>query len=214
MGVPNAIFVEISPNIARGVNADPGDFPYQVELQISNTGICSGILLTSYLVLTAAHCFKSKTPSGNLAHFDETQVKVVAGKLSTKEISVSIKHIILHQEFDPYEMKNDIALLELETPIDAEVHTEYGLLPHKTVSKRLSEYAMVSGWGRTEKNEPSKMLQKINVTVYTDNVCINRWGEQFLDGMTCAGGLKEDACKGDSGGPLTCTYPKKLKDEK
>ncbi|CAG7727762.1 unnamed protein product [Allacma fusca] len=214
MGVPNAPFGEISPNIAGGVNAVPGDFPNQVELQINNTGKCSGILLTSYLVLTVAHCFKSKTPSGNLAHFDETQVKVVAGKLSTKEISVSIKHIILHQEFDPYNMANDIALLELETPIDAEVHTEYGLLPHKTVSKRLSDYAIVSGWGRTEKNEPSKMLQKMNVTVYTDNVCISRWGKQFLDGMTCAGGLKEDTCKGVSGGPLTCTYGKKLKDEK
>ncbi|CAG7829186.1 unnamed protein product [Allacma fusca] len=96
----------------------------------SNSGFCSGILLTSYLVLTAAHCFITT---------DESLVKVLVGKHSPENIRALIRHLIFHQEYDPYTMQHDIPLLELQTSVDAGVTIQFGHLPQSVVSKRLSE---------------------------------------------------------------------------
>ena len=64
---------------------------------------------------------------------------------------------------------------------------------------------MVSGWGETYDNSGvSDVLMKATVDTLPNQECMRKWGRfSFIASENiCAGGIQEDQCSGDIGGPL------------
>jgi len=62
--------------------------------------------------------------------------------------------------------------------------------------------ATVTGWGTlTSGGSQPNVLQEVDVTVLSNAVCQNSYGE-ISDVHVCAADDGKDSCQGDSGGPL------------
>ena len=184
-----------SPYIVGGVEAEHGEFPYMVSLQM-NSHFCGGSLIAKDWVLTAAHCiYSSSVPS---------KVKVVIGAHSLDEAPevFKAKQVIKHPGYNSVTSGNDFALIQL----DGESAFEPVMLNGREML--LDVEGMISttaGWGYTREGGPiSRVLRKVDVPIVSQEKCGQAYPGDITESMICAG-LDEggkDSCQGDSGGPL------------
>ncbi|RVE69981.1 hypothetical protein OJAV_G00083020 [Oryzias javanicus] len=154
--------------------------------------------------MTAAHCFPSRSASG---------VTVVLGLQSLQGsnpnmVSRSITTLIIHPSYNSRTSDNDIALLQLSSPVTL---TSY-ITPVCLASTGSTFYSgintWVTGWGDIGSGVslPSpQTLQEVQVPIVGNRRCKCNYGASTInDNMVCAGLLEggKDSCQGDSGGPL------------
>ncbi|XP_025957772.2 serine protease 55 [Dromaius novaehollandiae] len=193
--------------IIGGTDANAGDFPWQVSIQSKGRHFCGGTIISSWWILTAAHCFVKELPP---------DLTVVVGgiDLSHKLEKKKLDSLILHENFDSESMENDIALILLDSPIQLNEQKMPICLPFIS-DLHVWKDCWVAGWGTTLAGisvAASQVLQKVEVKLISREQCLE-WIPQLADGMLCAG-LEEggkDACQGDSGGPLVCTHGNTMK---
>lgn len=78
-----------------------------------------GVLISDKYVITAAHCQPGFLAS-LVAVFGEYDI---SGDLETrKPISRNVKRVIVHRKYDAATFENDLALLELESPVKFDAH--------------------------------------------------------------------------------------------
>ena len=96
--------------IVGGENASSSTWGWAVSLNIEDIYLCGGSIISSSWVVTAAHC---------AAGFTASEYTIYAGSLirwsGTQNRSVS--QIIVHPDYNPYTYENDIALLQLSSPL-------------------------------------------------------------------------------------------------
>ena len=135
----------------------------------------------------------------------------MAGSLIIKNrkegIVVDIQKVFIHPKYNTRNLKNDIALIKLKTPIRENGKTiKYAKL-YNGKDFPIGTKLQVSGWGEMENRKASNDLKTAIVLTRDIKECkLSLPGD--LDKI-CAGGMKpnwEDACSGDSGGPLTLHY--------
>ncbi|XP_014482248.1 PREDICTED: trypsin-1-like [Dinoponera quadriceps] len=118
-----------------------------------------------------------------------------------------VKRIVRHPAYDSLTIDYDIALLEL----DDEIRFNDSVQPVKLAEKELPSGVMVNitGWGTmTPGGWVSPLLKRVSLPTVNRRTCqLKYWFiHNVTDRMICAGYLDrggKDACKGDSGGPLT-----------
>lgn len=126
-----------------------------------------------------------------------------------------MQEVIIHPEFYPGNLDNDLALLKLESPVDIN-------LPHISPACVPEEYenfaghrCWVTGWGKDafgSIGSYKSTLKKVDLPILGHDECEKilqqtRLGPyyQLHHGFLCAGGEpRKDACEGDGGGPLVC----------
>uniref|UniRef100_A0A493TZ37 Peptidase S1 domain-containing protein n=1 Tax=Anas platyrhynchos platyrhynchos TaxID=8840 RepID=A0A493TZ37_ANAPP len=174
--------VFIFSRIIGGEEAVPYSWPWQVSIQISNEHICGGAVLAKEWVVTAAHCFNSK----------------------------SVKQYIIHPSFNKTTMDSDIALLQLAKPLEFNHYVRPVCLPAKDEVIQPSTVCIVTGWG-THEEGMYKKLRQLEVPILVLDRCQTYYinlPSKVTQRMICAGfPLEEgkDSCtQGDSGGPLVC----------
>ncbi|TKC34447.1 hypothetical protein EI555_012748, partial [Monodon monoceros] len=186
--------------IIGGTKAKEGDWPWQVSLQWSNLHHCGGVFISKEWILTAAHCFRSRS--------DTLQWTVTFG-ISTifpKERR-GIRTILIHNNYKPGTHENDIALLQLDREVTFTRNIHTVCLPDASQNILPGSPAYVTGWGSQRySGSPVPDLQQARVNIISNNVCNapSSYNGTILPGMLCAG-LSQggvDACQGDSGGPL------------
>ncbi|KAM5165120.1 vitamin K-dependent protein C [Mantella aurantiaca] len=188
-----------------------GDSPWQALLSKDNKFICGGVLIHRYWVLTAAHCFKEAQENAKyIVHLGE----YIRFKLENTEQKISAIKFIIHPKFDQSNIDNDIALLRLDQPA---VYTKY-VLPICLPSYGLAEtnltvegtVTIVTGWGNQDQNLRNRtlILSYIQIPVVSHNNCSEVMRNKVTNNMLCAGTLgdNQDACTGDSGGPMVTTF--------
>lgn len=111
--------------IVGGKGAIFGEFPWQVLVRESTwLGLftknkCGGVLISHKYVMTAAHCQPGFLAS-LVAVFGEFDIS--GDKESKRSISRNVKRVIVHRQYDPATFENDLALLELEQPVQFDSH--------------------------------------------------------------------------------------------
>ncbi|MCY1044529.1 serine protease [Corallococcus sp. bb12-1] len=107
----------VGQEIVGGVEARPNSHPWIVSLQMGESHFCGGSLVRigareeSNIVITAAHCVADGLPD-----------TVVAGahdltRPTSSQVRVRVKRAVSHPNYDPETTMNDIAVLQLQTPI-------------------------------------------------------------------------------------------------
>ncbi|KAI4457469.1 chymotrypsin-related [Holotrichia oblita] len=103
----------LSWRIVGGSDAAPGQFPWQVSIRSSSTGghNCGGSILNSKWILTAAHCVVNTSPS-------TWYIVVGSLTLSSGGNPYQISRIISHADYNAAQIKNDVAVVELEQELE------------------------------------------------------------------------------------------------
>uniref|UniRef100_A0A3B3HPX4 Peptidase S1 domain-containing protein n=1 Tax=Oryzias latipes TaxID=8090 RepID=A0A3B3HPX4_ORYLA len=187
----------LNSRIVGGQNALPGSWPWQVSLQ-SSYHFCGGSLINNQWVLTAAHCFPSRSASG---------VNAVLGLQSLQgsnpnRVSRTIKTVIVHPNYNSGTQNNDIALLQLSSPVTFNNYITPVCLPSTGSTFYSGVKTWVTGWVSLPAPET---LQEIQIPIVGNRRCKCSYGASSItDNMMCAGLLAggKDSCQGDSGGPL------------
>jgi secreted trypsin-like serine protease len=200
---PSSAFV--SPMIVGGTAVPNGKYPFVAFVMLYRNGepyaSCGGSLIDQDSVLTAAHCLKNTT--GAVVVIGRTDLR---NKNRGQEIGASRPFIHPHYNGSGY----DAGVLKLKRAVK-------GIKPIKLATAKQNNLETpgrkltVAGWGLTGFNgtHPTNRLRQAQVPVVSD-----RRAERSYDAvvespgyvpplMIAAGNSsKENACVGDSGGPL------------
>jgi secreted trypsin-like serine protease len=96
--------------IVGGENAGTATWDWAVSISIDGNYLCGGSIISSSWVITAAHCVVDYTAS---------QITIYAGsnrRFSGTQTRVASK-VIVHSSYNADTHENDIALLQLSTPL-------------------------------------------------------------------------------------------------
>ena len=129
-----------------------------------------------------------------------------------------VESISIHPRYSgPKRVHFDVALLHMIEDFNLEKNIDTICLPEfpdRTEGNYDSQDCHIMGWGvdTFESQQYSVILKQAKLPIVQNNQCQNllrntRLSNTFkLHGsFLCAGGGKQDACKGDGGGPLICS---------
>jgi trypsin len=190
--------------VVGGEEAEPNEFPWQITLQYFGSHLCGGSILDENTIITAAHCcvfFDSASEASIVA--GEHNLEVDSGDEQVRDVS----EIRTHENYDDFNIENDICLLILGAPLELNEKVKAIELPEPMAEPMDGDDLVASGWGTTSSGGPAPdVLNWVTVPYVNDELCEGAYGSgQIFPTMICAGALGVggvDTCQGDSGGPL------------
>nr|XP_006813580.1 PREDICTED: neurotrypsin-like [Saccoglossus kowalevskii] len=197
-----------SLRIVGGEQAEPGEWPWQVALQLKGSGhYCGATVINEHYIISAAHCFE---------RYGKDSFTVVVGDHDNempegKEQEYDIQCLTSHENYNSETTDNDIALIKVE-PKNGRgmIFTDYVMsacLPVTDIQFLAGHECWTSGWGSTGSDYPAKLREALTPLISTTEC--NRptgYAGKVTNNMLCAGYMRggTDSCQGDSGGPLVC----------
>nr|XP_015196912.1 PREDICTED: transmembrane protease serine 2 [Lepisosteus oculatus] len=191
-----------SARIVGGEEASPGEWPWQVSLQVRNSHVCGGSIITPDWILTAAHCVEKYSSPGDWT----VSAGVLTLSATRRAPQYTVSHIISNS-YDTDTKNNDVALMKLHTPLQLSGTVMPVCLPNVGLNIYPNQKCWISGWGATrDGGSSSETLMKAQVSLIDRAACNKRtvYAGLITNTMICAGSLQGgvDSCQGDSGGPL------------
>ncbi|XP_020660392.3 coagulation factor IX [Pogona vitticeps] len=183
------------------MNSVKGEVPWQAYMySFERRGFCGGAIIDDKWVLTAAHC---------LVHQPHT---VVAGEYNTDvfEHTEQLRRIVRAIPHPAYNIskryQNDIALLELDSPLTRNKDVTPICLADEAFTNRLLErkFGLVSGWWTPlDQRKPANVLQALKVHQLDQDRCLNSTGRTVIPNVFCADSraATKKTYQADSGGP-------------
>ncbi|CRL05277.1 CLUMA_CG018008, isoform A [Clunio marinus] len=196
--------------IVGGTETGINQYPWMAMLLYSNRFYCGAALINDRYVLerfishqTASHCVHGFNPTRLSVRLLEHDRSI---STESKTITRKVKRIVKHPRYSQSNYDNDIALVQLDEPVEFE-----GILNPVCLAKSGKTYSdsdgIVTGWGTLkEGGDVSNTLQEVVVPIMTNSECkaTGYASSRITENMLCAGFEegKKDSCQGDSGGPL------------
>ncbi|XP_077421351.1 mannan-binding lectin serine protease 1 isoform X2 [Vanacampus margaritifer] len=212
--------------IVGGRAAEPGNFPWQVLLNVEDSirvpperWFGSGALLSDKWILTAAHVVLSRRRNAHVVPVAPEHIKVLAGAVDKQASAVlAVSRVLVHPDFRPSDFDNDIALLELSVRVELNHVVHPVCLPPPPQGDAPAppplSLGVVAGWGVSHPDMTSDLLQFVRLPVVPQEECRASYaaragGYNVSDNMFCAGFYEggRDTCLGDSGGAFVAQDP-------
>merc|ERR1712098_350534 len=190
--------------IVGGHEAEEHQWPWQVALFIDDAWFCGGSLINENYVLTAAHCVDGAS------YFD-----IMAGAPNVtwasepNRVEITSFNGWTHPQWSPNDLANDIALIELPSPITFNDYIKPSCLPDMGDTADPDELVTATGWGKPSDNAGgiSPVLRMVeDLPIITNAECSAVYGI-VQAGVVCidtTGG--KGTCNGDSGDPLNMKF--------
>lgn len=209
--------------IIDGSEAKEGTFPWlayftdNVELGSGEEGgTCSGTVVATNLVLTAAHCVENPETG---TFYKSSGYVVVTGTVepfSRKTQASTVSRVIVYPGFTRSTGTGDVALLVLSKPTTAPV-VSLATSPSDSDILEAGTEATIAGWGRTSYTNPSnaKRLRWASAVVQSTEWCGLNASPFDAQDQLCAIDAPSDSatvCDGDSGGPLLAESPSRTEE--
>merc|ERR1712179_563212 len=186
--------------IVGGHEAEEHQWPWQVALFIDDAWFCGGSLINENYVLTAAHC------ADGASYFD-----IMAGAHNVRassephRVEITSYNGWTHPQWNTADLSNDLALIELPSPIDFNDYIKPSCIPSKGDTADVSELVTCTGWGKPSDSAGgiSPVLRMVEDRPIISNAECNGVYGIVGAGVVCidtTGG--KGTCNGDSGGPL------------
>uniref|UniRef100_A0A3Q3X228 Peptidase S1 domain-containing protein n=1 Tax=Mola mola TaxID=94237 RepID=A0A3Q3X228_MOLML len=185
--------------IIGGDDASPGEWPWQVTLQLDSNHFCGGSLISDQWVLTAAQCLF--TGIGRITVFLGRHN--VSGP-NPNDVSRKVEDAVCHPDYDVFTFDNDICLLKLSAPVNFTDYIYPVCLAAANSTFHSGTSSWVTGWGVTENGTLPDILQEVEVPVVGNNECECSYPSGITDNMICSGHRQggKGICQGDGGGSL------------
>ncbi|XP_037929802.1 collagenase-like [Teleopsis dalmanni] len=195
---------EPTGRITNGEKARAGQFPYQVglslKLNLYSSSWCGGSLIGNSWVLTAAHCTDGvQSVTVYLGATERTSAEAT--------YTVSSNNIIIHENWDPTILQNDISLIRIPS-VAYSNRIQAVKLPNIADSYDLytGDVVVASGWGRISDsiNSVTEDLQWAVLEVISNTKCAMTYGSKVILPTNICVDTSDgvSTCQGDSGGPL------------
>ncbi|XP_054828676.1 serine protease 55-like [Eublepharis macularius] len=193
------VTLETAPRSGVEAAAALEKLSWKISIEAENKHICGGVILNSWWILSAAHCFTKELPP---------DLHVIVGLKGYAKKRRMLDRIVIHQDFNNASMANDIALILLDSPIKfskkmlISVPLMHDLSMWKDCS--VSRWSSIMAGGE---KRPISTLQEVETTLISNKQC-SQSVQGLTEDMLCAISEegREGLCEGDSGGPLVCTY--------
>ncbi|NXD31393.1 ACRO protein, partial [Spelaeornis formosus] len=185
----------------------PGVISVQATLDNGTWHMCSGALIHPQWVLTVAQCFFEARD------ISKWEVVVGATDLSQLGLEAQLRHIrrvLMHQHYNPTTACNNIALLELDQPVECSDYIQLGCVPNSSLVVSKMRTCFTAGWKASldSATGPRMVLQEAKVHLMDTELCnSSRWyGGTLHHQELCVGYPRGiiDTCKPDIGSPLVC----------
>ncbi|KAF6200865.1 hypothetical protein GE061_005312, partial [Apolygus lucorum] len=195
-----------SKRIINGRESTESKYPFMVSLRTpTNIHFCGASIISPIHILTAAHCVSNKDRKDRPQ--PETLMSVVGAHHRMEDAShgetqkLKVKEVFVPESWFEVKgsLRNDIAILLLETPIRfSKFVSPVCLTP--TLPPMVNKFIKAMGWGVTEFGNPDKLMEA-SVQVLDKAVCNDNAKE------ICFKTGKSASCNGDSGGPYVYVDP-------
>ncbi|ORX88323.1 trypsin-like serine protease [Basidiobolus meristosporus CBS 931.73] len=165
---------------------------------------CGGAVLDSTTILSAAHCFHERPPGDVMVHLLRQDLRKQAedeGGAVIRAVNVSI-----HPGWDRERAVNDFAILKLAEATPPAVKSIAFHRMDRPIKNQHRVKAL--GWGLVAPTEYPDLLQEIDMQVFDDDVCVQKYTALDMPfdpaAVLCVGNntAGKNVCSGDSGGPL------------
>ncbi|XP_012267802.2 trypsin-1-like [Athalia rosae] len=178
---------------------DVSEYPYHVSVEYNEAHNCAGVLLNEDWILTVASCV-FRDGLTNLT------VRVATSYPSSGGEQLKLQSVVIHDDFEPINNDNDIALLKLLYPLLFGNGKLPLLLPPADYQIADGTLAILTGWKSNEQGNSAPRLTVISTPIVNQTTCDASLPvfKELTDDMICAGHMTAgtERCQGDIGAPL------------
>ncbi|XP_056338308.1 acrosin-like [Oenanthe melanoleuca] len=182
----------------------PGIVSIRATLENGTWHMCTGALIHPQWVLSVARCFIE------VRDVSPWTVLIGATDLSQpgpEAKQLRVRRILMHQDYKADSEWNNIAVLELDQPVECSDYIQLACVPDGSLAVPELKTCYMAGWKAAP--DSGAVLQEAKVRLMDAQLCnSSRWyGGGPCTPRTCARGTRGAAstpARGTSGGPLVC----------
>lgn len=192
--------------IVGGVESGINEYPFMAALIFQGKLWCGANIISDRYVLTAGHCVLRRNPADFFVLVGDHNLSTGTDTNASALYRVSAYE--MYPQYIEATQENDMAILQTATTIIFSPRVGPICLPFRYTNYGFAgQVVILLGWGQLEfTGALSNVLQKVKVTVLSNQQCSTMQGESITDGEMCTySNEAKDACQSDSGGPVVWT---------
>ncbi|CAH1722181.1 unnamed protein product [Chironomus riparius] len=172
------------------------NFSYILSMRYIDFHICGASIIHLRWALTAAHCFDDTHFVDAVSFRGGSVNRFIGGKI------IHAEQFFIHPQYNAPTYAFDVAVVRTIEDLSGDHMSPIRLIGFNTMLPA-GLVGSIAGWGVTSSGSLSINLQQLDLPIWNQRDCSERWSQRVNLNKFCAGGTAGfDSCNGDSGGPM------------